>query len=115
MGRALVMDVLLWPRGRGFTGASVWWEHVLSKDERQKLDNLLGMALLDEDVCQRLVHQRDDALLTAFGLSEETRARVRAIRATTLAELAQAIISGPQNEKNGNSGEGLPPEVAERR
>ena len=105
MDQAPVMDILPWPQGRGFAGASAWWEHVLSKDERQRLDHLMGVALLDEDVCRRLLQEQDDSLLSAFGLSEETRARLRAIDATSLTELAQAIISGPQNgngHKNGN-------------
>ena len=28
-----VMDVLPWPQGQGFTGATAWWDYVLSKDE----------------------------------------------------------------------------------
>ncbi len=89
-----VMDVSPWPNGHGFSGANSWWEYMISKEERQRLDNLMGLALLDEDVRERLVNKRDDSLLAAFGLSEATRGWLRAIRANSLDELAQAIVSG---------------------
>ena len=88
-----VMDVLPWPQGRGFTGADAWWDYVMNKEERKRLDNLMGLALLDKEVCDRLLHKRDESLLSAFGLSFETQAWLRALRATSLAELAEAIVS----------------------
>lgn len=88
-----VMDVLPWPSGHGFAGTGTWWEYILSKGERQRLDNLMGLALLDQDVCDRLLTQRDASLLSAFGISEETQSWLRMIPATTLVEFAQAIIS----------------------
>jgi hypothetical protein len=92
--QAPVMDVLPWPNGHQFAGARAWWDYVLSKDEKERLDNLMGIALLDEGVRERLVKQRDDSLLTAFGLSEETQAKLRGIQAGSLVELAQAIVAG---------------------
>jgi hypothetical protein len=92
------MDVLPWPNGHGFQGANVWWDHVRSKEERKRLDNLMGLALLDEDVCRRLLQDRDSGLFTAFGLSLETQAWLRAINAATLVELAEAILAGPQTQ-----------------
>jgi hypothetical protein len=86
-----VMDVSPWPKGKGFSGSSVWWEYVLSKTEVQRLESLIGMALLDQSVCERLVNVRDDALLEAFDLSHETREWLRMIKASTLSELAEAI------------------------
>jgi hypothetical protein len=94
----LVMDVLPWPDGHGFAGSGSWWEYVMSQEERQRLDNLMGIALLDEDICDRLVNKREDSLMTAFGLSSETQSWLRAIQATTLSELAQAIVSQSQSE-----------------
>jgi hypothetical protein len=88
-----VMDVLPWPQGQGFTGATAWWDYMLSKDESRRLDNLMGVALLDEDMSQRLVTDRDDTLLASFGLSKETRTWLRNVPATSLVELAQAIVS----------------------
>ena len=91
----LVMDVSPWPDGHGFAGAQSWWEYIFSKEEKQRLDNLMGIALLDTEVCERLVSERDDSLLTAFGLSEKTRSWLHAIPADSLDELAQAIVAGP--------------------
>ncbi len=56
--QGLVMDVTPWPKGHGFTGSDAWWQYMLSKDERRRLDNLMGVALLDEEIRGRLVEQR---------------------------------------------------------
>jgi hypothetical protein len=88
-----IMDVSPWPDGRGFTGAQDWWNYVMAKDEKQKLDNLMGLALLDEDVCERLVNQRDRSLYKAFGLSAETQAWLSRVKVSSLPELAEAIIA----------------------
>src|SRR5690348_12309754 len=88
-----VMDILPWPRGRGFTGARAWWNYVLGKEEQRRLDHLMGVALLDEGICNRLVKERDGSLLSAFGLSEETQAWLRTIKATSLVEFAQAVVA----------------------
>lgn len=93
-----VMDVSPWPTGQGFEGANDWWTDMLSKDEMQRLDNLMGAALLDTDVRNRLVTERDETLFSAFGLSEPTRKWLRGIRARTLNELAQAIVARTQCE-----------------
>lgn len=93
-----VMDVLPWPTGHGFSGSGTWWEYVLEKEEKRRLDNLMGIALLDEDVRHRLVKERDSSLFTAFGLSPETQSWIRALPANSLTELAQAIVSTLPNE-----------------
>lgn len=93
-----VMDVTPWPTGQGFEGAADWWADVLSKDEMQRLDNLMGAALLDTTVRTRLVTERDTDLFSAFGLSESTQEWLRGIRAGTLNELAQAIVARTQCE-----------------
>ena len=98
MDQTPVIDVSPWPNGRGFAGASTWWEYVMGKEEKQRLDNLMGIALLDDDVCDRLVNQRDSSLLAAFGLSKETQNWLRTIEANSLVELAQAIVSQTQSE-----------------
>src|SRR5262249_12085496 len=94
----LVMDVLPWPQGQGFSGTANWWEYVGKEDEQKRLDNLMGLALLDEDVRDRLLDGTDDSLLTAFGLSEETRTRLRTVRASSLVDLAQAITRVPYQQ-----------------
>ncbi len=88
-----VMDVLPWPEGQGFAGSGTWWDYVLSQDEQQRLNNLMGLALLDISICNQLLNMRDDSLLNAFDLSVETQAWLRSIKATDLAELAEAIVS----------------------
>jgi len=88
----VVMDVLPWPNGYGFTGHDTWWHHVLSQSERERLDNLIGLALLDTKVCERLVTQRDSSLFSTFDLSDRTQDWLKSIQATTLKELAQAIV-----------------------
>lgn len=92
------MDVLPWPNGHGFQGANLWWEQVRSKEERKRLDNLTGLALLDEDICRRLLKDRDASLFAAFGLAQETQMWLRSIKATTLVEFAEAILAGPQSQ-----------------
>lgn len=93
-----VMDVFPWPHGHGFQGADLWWDHVLSKEESKRLDNLMGLALLDETICRRLVIDRDSSLFTSFQLSSETQAWLRTINATTLSEFAEAVVAGPQSQ-----------------
>jgi hypothetical protein len=90
----MITDVSPWPRGQGFSGARGWWQHVLSQDERKRLDNLVGVALLDTEICDRLLGGQDESLFSAFGISEETQQQLRSIRATTLADFAQAITFG---------------------
>ena len=92
------MDVLPWPSGHGFQGANLWWELVRSKEERKRLDNLMGLALLDEDICRRLLKDRDASLFAAFGLAQETQMWLRSINATTLVEFAEAILAGPESQ-----------------
>ena len=90
------MDVLPWPSGHGFQGANAWWDYVRGNEESKRLDNLMGLALLDEDVCRRLLRDRDPALFAAFGLSAETQGWLSSIKAVTLVEMAEAIVAGPQ-------------------
>jgi hypothetical protein len=90
----VVMDVLPWPGGRGFRGADAWWDYVLTKDERQRLDQLLGLALLDQSICKRLL-DHDKSLSGKFGLSESTQNWLETIPANSLTELAEAIVAGP--------------------
>jgi hypothetical protein len=70
----------------------------MGKQEKQRLDTLMGTALLDEKVRHRLVRERDASLLSAFGLSSETQSWLRSIEAGSLTELAQAIVARSQDE-----------------
>jgi hypothetical protein len=89
----VVMDVLPWPNGYGFSGAETWWKHTLSQSERDRLDDMLTLALLDSSVCEQLVVKRDPALLTAFGLSPHTQHWLGAIKAVSLEDLARAVLA----------------------
>jgi hypothetical protein len=89
----VVMDVLPWPGGYGFAGRDNWWRHVFSQSERERLDNLIGLALLDNQVCEQLVTKRDPALLSVFGLSKQTQDWLKGLQASTLKELAQLIVA----------------------
>ena len=70
----------------------------MGKEEKRRLDNLMGTALFDEEVHNRLVYERDASLFTAFGLSKETQNWLRALEADSLTELAQAIVAHSQAE-----------------
>jgi hypothetical protein len=70
----------------------------MGKEEKRRLDTLMGTALLDEKVCHRLVRERDTSLLAAFGLSNETQLWLRSIEAGSLTELAEAIVARSQDE-----------------
>lgn len=87
----LVMDVSPWPQGQGFSGAAKWWDHVHEQNEQKRLDNLMGVALLNSDVCERLLSGADDSLMNAFGISEETQSRLKSAQAANLSDLAQAL------------------------
>lgn len=92
LNQSLVMDVTPWPSGQGFSGSSDWWDYVLTKDERRRLDNLMGAALLDDSIRTRLLADRDASLFSRFGISEDTQFWLRNIQADSLTELAQAIV-----------------------
>lgn len=91
-GGRLVMDVTPWPAGRGFSGGSAWWSYIRGKSEAQRLDNLMGLALLDESICQQLL-ANPEPLLKEFELSEETCAWFRSLKANNLTELAEAMVA----------------------
>src|SRR5262245_42251073 len=91
-----VMDVLPWPSGYGFAGGEIWWQRVLSHTDRERLDDLIGLALLDKQICDRLLVEHDLVLLATFGLSEQAQGWLRNIQASTLKELAQAIVDTTQ-------------------
>lgn len=87
----LVMDVSPWSGGVSFRGTSEWWDYILTRDEQTRVNQLLGMALLDESVQRRLVDERDESLMAAFNLSEPTRQWLRGLDAATLPDFAQAV------------------------
>jgi hypothetical protein len=87
-----VLDISPWPTGQGFKGRDAWWETIGNLEEQQKLDQLIGAALLSQEVCERLLGH-DEGLLLTFDLSEPTRRWLLDIQAGSLTEFAQAIVS----------------------
>lgn len=75
-----------------FQRPQVWQGFLLSYEEKQRIDRMMGSALLDETLCRRLVKDRDTAVMSAFELSAETQNWLRSIRASSLDEIAQAIV-----------------------
>lgn len=92
----MVLDITSVGGKRGFTGADEWWSHVRNQDEHRRLDNLLGVALLDENVRRRLVDNRDDELLNAFGLSESTKWWIGTLSASSLSDIAREVAANFQ-------------------
>jgi hypothetical protein len=71
---------------------SVWQGFLLNHEEKQRIDRMMGSALLDETLCRRLVRDRDTSVMSSFNLSAETQRWLCSIRATSLDEMAQAIV-----------------------
>jgi hypothetical protein len=64
-----------------------------NQNQRDCLDNLFGMALVDPDVRERLLVRRDPTLLQAYNLSKDTQDWLETIQANTLTEFAQAVLA----------------------
>jgi hypothetical protein len=82
-------------RRREQPSKSIWHGYRLTLDEQRRIDSMMGKALIDPHICDRLVNQRDSALLDEFGLSAETQQWLCSIQAASLIELAQAITAYP--------------------
>ncbi|SRR5258708_15811869 len=74
-----------------FTDDQCPW--ISAPSERERLDDLLGLALLDPGVRERLLVQRDPSLLEAFNLSNDTQQSLANARVSTLQEFAQTIVA----------------------
>ena len=61
--------------------------------ERKTLDDLMGKALLYDNIRNRLLHQRHTLWLSKQGFSQQTLTWLQTIHADSLPELAQAILS----------------------
>ena len=70
----------------------VWQGFLLNHEEKQRIDRMMGSALLDEALCHRLIKDRDTSVMSAFNLSAETQRWLCSIRAASLDEMAQAIV-----------------------
>jgi hypothetical protein len=70
----------------------------ISNEDMQRLNQLMGLALLEPAVSDLFLRYRDERLMTEFGITFAVREWLKQVRATTLVELAQAIVK--QREKN---------------
>lgn len=65
---------------------------LFSAAEMEKLNHLVGSALIDRKLCNRLVVQRDSRLREEFNLKAATWAYIAALHAPTLEDLCEAIL-----------------------
>jgi hypothetical protein len=79
-------------RASKFQRPNVWHGFLLTHDEKQRIDTMMGSALLDDKLCHRLVKDRDTSVMSAFNLSTETQRWLCSISASSLDEMAQAIV-----------------------
>jgi|SRR5579859_6363399 len=88
-----VTDALPWPIDCGYSSADVWAQPSLVQNESEQLDDLIGLALIDPAIRDRLVVQHDPALLDSFHLSDDTRHRLDSIQANNLQAFAEAVMA----------------------
>jgi hypothetical protein len=77
-----------WSSARSDRGKDAY---TLTDDDRERLDALLGAALVDAEVRQRLLSGQCASLMADFAIPEETQVWLRGIKTASLTELAQAI------------------------
>ena len=65
---------------------------LFSEQELRKLNQLVGAALTNRSICQRLVNQRDATLQSEFNLATETWQYIASIKVGSLDELCQALL-----------------------
>lgn len=70
----------------------------ISNEDMQRLNKLMGLALLEPGVSDLFLHYRDERLMAEFGITFAVREWLKQVRAASLVELAQAIVK--QREKN---------------
>lgn len=85
------IDLYPWPNGMGFRGAKEWWSYVCRQTEADKLELLITMALLSDQICDLLL-THDQKLLTGFQFSSCTLERLAAIHVNSLIEFATALV-----------------------
>ena len=88
-----VFDVAPWPNGQGFTGGNEYWETVRTKDEDIRLSHLLLTGLMNSNVREQLLSKDDEDVYARFGISEQLQQRLHAADASSVEELAQALLA----------------------
>lgn len=74
-------------------------EPMFSQQELLKLNQLVGAALTNRSICQRLVSQRDATLQSDFNLATETWHYIASIKVASLEEFCQAIVQLQTEER----------------
>ena len=69
------------------------WRRALSAEDKRQIDTLMGVAILDSEIRRRLIDERDEMLFDDFHLSEHAKQILRESSASTLPDLAQAVVS----------------------
>lgn len=79
---------------RGTQSAGLFPTHriSLSHEDREGINQLIGAALLDATLEQRLLHKQDDSLFATCSISAEAQRWLSTVRATSLAEFAQQVV-----------------------
>ena len=85
-----VIDIFPWTSGLGFSGAEVWWRYVQTRSGADRLDLLIMLALLNDEICGRLL-QHDPGLLEHFNFSEATRMQLKDISAVRLEDFVTRL------------------------
>lgn len=70
---------------------NVWPGYLVSQEEKQQIDRMMGRALFDQKFCDRLIRSRDEMLFAEYRLSQDTQRWLCSIEARSLTELAEAI------------------------
>jgi hypothetical protein len=93
------MDVFPWPGGHGFSGRNDWWRYLLHQEEAYRLDVLITLAFMHEDIRKRLLDDRDIDLMAMFQLSLATIRWLAQVEAHTITDLALAVALRQQRER----------------
>lgn len=85
------IDLFPWPDGLGFKGAEEWWSYVCHQTEADKLDLLITMAHLSDEICTLLL-KHDKDLFNRFQFSSCTLERLSTIQVNSLIDFATALV-----------------------
>lgn len=86
-----VIDLYPWSNGLEFRGADEWWVYVSHQTEADKLDLLITMACLSDQICTLLL-AHDQEFLNRFRFSCCTLERLSTIQVNSLIEFATALV-----------------------
>ncbi|MCI0710027.1 MAG: hypothetical protein L0154_07675 [Chloroflexi bacterium] len=87
------MMVVPWADGKLVVGSKAWWVYLAGKDQVARMETLLTLAMLEPDVEERLVIHREQSLLDAFGIQQDTQRWLREVKIKNITELAVAFMT----------------------